>query len=185
MNSTLIFSSLTQFPVGIHNLLDKKNPQEIQSLRYLAAGIQGKIEEIPSGFSYSSILYCSKNGMNSALMEWGDILLSYYHKPRPSIEDELPSMINYLGYSTTGYYFYNPLQGNSNYGNYQETIMAVHNYNRKMKIPVGYYLIDSFWYGEHIYDNAVYLWEDDREFLAQVSFYLFVSNFFDCSFTFL
>lgn len=170
MNSTLVFSSLNNFPVGIHNLVDTRNHRMNRKIqRSFSVGIQGKIEEIPAGFSYTSILYCSGGGMNSALMEWGDVLLSYYNKARPSVDDKISNMVDYLGYSTTGYYFYNPLQGDPNYGNYQETLMAIHKYNLKMKIPIGYYLIDSFWYGEHIYDNAVYLWEDNPEFLAQVS----------------
>ena len=162
MNSTLVFSSMTNFPVGIHNTLDLSG-------EIFGAGIQGKIENIPAGYSYSTIMYCGNDGLNAAFMGWGDMLLKFYGKQRPLPDDTISTMVDYLGYSTTGYYFYNPLIGDANTGNYQKTLMAVHQYNQEMNLPIGYYLIDSFWYGEHIYNNAVSQWEDNPEFLAQVN----------------
>ena len=159
MNSTLVFSSLNYFPLGIHNLVDG----------VWSAGLQGKLQTIPAGFVHSTILYRSGDGLNAALIGWGDILLRVYGKERPSPSTRVSLVVDYLGYSTVAFYFYNPLRGDPNYGDYQDTILKVFQANEDgPALPYAYYLVDSFWYGEHIYDNAISLWEDSEDLLAQV-----------------
>ncbi len=46
-------------------------------------------------------------------MSWGDLLLAKYGRTR--VLPDASVVLQYLGYSTTGYYFYNPLDGNSSY----------------------------------------------------------------------
>lgn len=73
------------------------------------------------------------------MMGWGDLLLTRYGKARVSPTASV--VIQYLGYSTTGYYFYNPSDGNRSYGNYEETLLEFKDYSTQLGIPYRYYLM--------------------------------------------
>lgn len=168
LNTTVVLSSLNQFTLGIKAIVERQSGDRTNV--ELAVGLEGQLLNIPSGFVYQSIMYFGSSGINDAMMRWGDVLLRYYNKQRPTPSSLKSVVLDYIGYSTTGFYFYNPLQGDSGTGNYQETLMAVHKYNQQMKLPYHYYLIDSFWYGEQLYNNTVFLWQDSDVLTAQVKF---------------
>eukprot|EP01095_Lingulamoeba_sp_RSL-Kostka_P008909 TRINITY_DN3039_c0_g1_i1.p1 TRINITY_DN3039_c0_g1~~TRINITY_DN3039_c0_g1_i1.p1 ORF type:complete len:790 (+),score=190.98 TRINITY_DN3039_c0_g1_i1:60-2429(+) len=158
-----IFSSISHFTTCIANLhdrLDKNNDKNI-----LAAGLEGNLTSINQGFGYSTIFYVSGNGINEAFMEWGDLLLKSFNKERPRPDRNI--ILQYLGYSTTAYYFYNPITGDPNFGNYEETLKLVDLYSKKEHIPYQYFLLDSWWYGEKYYNNSIIQWTDNSTFLAQ------------------
>ena len=115
-------------------------------------------------------------GANAALAEYGDFILSRHKKQRPLGNHTIESA--YLGYSTTGYYFYNlcdcsdpidnPHQRTNctaagsairNCSSYQDTLEAVHDALEAAGIPYRHMLLDSWWYGENIY-GGVALWEE-------------------------
>ena len=122
------------------------------------------------------------SGINAALHEYGDILLSKSNvKQRPNILSNIgPSneIKDYIGYSTTAFYFYNPCDcynfsndsahlqcsGDNTAFNgchsYQDTLTAyykdmistmdkTHTYSTMKWI-----LIDSWWYGEAYYNGV-------------------------------
>eukprot|EP00665_Eupelagonemidae_sp_cell47_P001877 gene1877-1045_t len=61
------------------------------------------------------------------------------------VRADATNVISSLGYSTTGFYFYNTLPGRS----YEDTILAVHEYAKREGLPYKHYLLDSFWYGQY------------------------------------
>lgn len=154
--NTVVLSPLSFFLSAITNLNSTDN--------VLITGVQGKVLSIPEGFSFDYILYLGE-GVNDAVMGWGDILLTRYGKVRnpPTIS----TVVQYLGYSTTAYYFYNPIDGNVSYGNYEATMLSFNNYSRALGVPYRYYLLDSWWYGEYDVYGGVWMWEDNHELLAQ------------------
>eukprot|EP01084_Bolivina_argentea_P257640 434102_1 len=148
---------------------------------------------VSKGFQKNRILMPS-SGINAGLYEYGDILLAKSNvKQRPNILGNIgPSnrIKDYIGYSTTAFYFYNPcdcytfnesahLECNAqntafkNCKTYQDTLIA---YNNDMISTIGkthtysvmnHLLIDSWWYGE-VYYNGVNFWEDNNYYLSQV-----------------
>lgn len=70
--NTVVISSLSFFLSAITNLNDTDN--------VLISGVQGKVLSIPAGFSIDYVLHCDQ-GVNTAFMGWGDILLYKYAPP--------------------------------------------------------------------------------------------------------
>lgn len=146
--NTVILSPLDQFMVHVMSGEDDR----------LDAGVGGEFDPLPEGYLIRTILYASQ-GVKKTFMDWGSLLLQWHGKHPTSTEHDV--FTSSLGYSTTGYYFYNPCDGEAlkNCSNYEDTLLQVDEYRRKEKIPYKYYLIDSWWYGEDIY-HGVNLWED-------------------------
>eukprot|EP01130_Rhizamoeba_saxonica_P004949 TRINITY_DN1998_c0_g1_i1.p1 TRINITY_DN1998_c0_g1~~TRINITY_DN1998_c0_g1_i1.p1 ORF type:complete len:615 (+),score=103.10 TRINITY_DN1998_c0_g1_i1:302-2146(+) len=135
--------------------------QQLSNGGYYQSGVMGSIKTIPQGFTFSTILYAGEYpGVNNAMMGWGSSLLKMYGKKRVPTDDQ--NMLKYLGYSTTAYYFYNPAYGNNSTGNYEKTLLDVHEYASLYKVPYGYYLIDSWWYGEYTIYHGIWMWEDSH-----------------------
>lgn len=107
-------------------------------------GIQGKIKELPSGFSQKFILLFNK-GINHSLERLGDILLKYHDSNRKDLYANI--VTSYLGFWTDngGYYYYNTERGI----NYEETMISIKQYFEKNAIPIKYYNFDSWWYLKH------------------------------------
>eukprot|EP00026_Physarum_polycephalum_P002700 Phypoly_transcript_02708.p1 GENE.Phypoly_transcript_02708~~Phypoly_transcript_02708.p1 ORF type:complete len:605 (+),score=75.81 Phypoly_transcript_02708:816-2630(+) len=154
--NSLVMSPLTYFLSSITNLNSTDNR--------LITGVQGKVLEIPAGYGFDYVLSLDQ-GLNTAMMSWGDIMLARYGKER--LPPTISTVVQYLGYSTTAYYFYNPISGNESYGNYEETLLDFNAYSKQLGIPYRYYLLDSWWYGEYDIYNGVWMWEDNHELLAQ------------------
>lgn len=107
-------------------------------------GIQGKIKELPSGFSQKFILLFSK-GINHSLERLGEILLKYHDSNRKDLYANV--VTSYLGFWTDngGYYYYNTEKGM----NYEETMLSIKQYFEEDAIPIMYYNFDSWWYLKH------------------------------------
>lgn len=108
-------------------------------------GLEGKIKEIPAGFTHAALLYFGQ-GINQPVVEWCDLLRNYYEvPPRDPYAD--PTVAN-LGYwSQNGaYYYYKTEKGM----NYEETIEYCHRTFEEMGIPFQYFQLDSWWYQKAI-----------------------------------
>jgi len=108
----------------------------------LMYGVMGTIEKLPVGFTVQTILTLSDNGINRAMMEWGDVLLQKYGKDRSGPENDMT--LNYLGYSTDNgaFYYYFTEHGK----NYEDTMIDVKAYADSVGIPYRHWLADSWWY---------------------------------------
>ena len=146
--TTVMLSPLDGFMVHIMNGKDDT----------LNAGVGGEFDPLPEKFTIRTILYASK-GVRDTFRNWGKLLLQWHGKEPTSTQHDI--FTSSLGYSTTGYYFYNPCDGTAlpNCSNYEDTLLQVHDYSRRVGIPYRYYLLDSWWYGEDIY-HGVSEWED-------------------------
>eukprot|EP01084_Bolivina_argentea_P257641 434103_1 len=183
-NNNKCFSSF--IPYSFNN--DIPSEYMVESILFAVSS-----ESISKGYQKNRILMAS-GGINTALYEYGDILLAKSNvKQRPNILGNIgPSnrIKDYIGYSTTAFYFYNPcdcytfnesahLECNAqntafkNCKTYQDTLIA---YNNDMISTIGkthtysvmnHLLIDSWWYGE-VYYNGVNFWEDNNYYLSQV-----------------
>eukprot|EP01048_Picozoa_sp_COSAG05_P002598 COSAG05_NODE_108_length_18693_cov_7.956709_8_plen_222_part_00 len=49
--------------------------------------------------------------------------------------------------------------------NYEDTLIAVHHDHLRTGLPIGYFLVDSFWYGERRH-GGVWMWEDTPELVG-------------------
>eukprot|EP00936_MAST-01D_sp_MAST-1D-sp1_P001500 g1500.t1 len=168
-------------------------------------GVGSSFAELPQQFTVETLLVASSSaatfssprataperasipagGANGALAEYGDFVLARHSKARPLGNHTQEA--SHLGYSTTGYYFYNlcdcsdementhkrttcSAQGSAIPGcsSYQDTLEAVHDALVAQRVPYKHMLLDSWWYGENIYGGAS-LWED-AAFVRNISF---------------
>lgn len=177
-----------------------------QAVTALTAGV-GMEKSIPAGFVSKVVLTAvsaASDSAESSLADWGvplggpnhavvhvgTQLLQYYGKPRPPMN--LDTIHSTLGYSVTGFYFYNPcdcgavgVNSNKNNGTcgpdngslpfrlpscttYEDTLLQVHSSWKAARLPYGHMLLDSWWYGENIYNGAVWLWEDNSTMMQRV-----------------
>ena len=120
-------------------------------------------------------------GVSATLRALGDSIMSLNQKTRPTPESAGPIYTG-LGYSTTAFYFYNPcdggrfLNGTAPQGRahgmpgpcrtYEDTMSYVRKSLSGLP-PIRHVLLDSWWYGEGIY-NGVSLWEDAPSLMQQV-----------------
>jgi len=107
----------------------------------LSYGVMGGVTAIPKGYSLSTVVSVG-SGVNAAMDSWGDILLKEYKKERYSYKEDLA--MQYLGYSTdNGAYYYYQTEPSKNY---EDTLVDVLAYAKKVSIPYKYVLLDSWWY---------------------------------------
>ncbi|XP_065194238.1 uncharacterized protein LOC135825553 [Sycon ciliatum] len=132
----------------------------------LNMGVGGMYASVWKNYTVRSVLYAGY-GVRDTFMRWGDTLLLWNGgKQRTSTQADV--FTSRLGYSTTGMYFYNPCDGSTlpHCKNYEDTMVQVDEYRRSANIPYGYYLLDSWWYGETTY-GGVKWWEDIPELLSE------------------
>ena len=66
--------------------------------RDLACGVQGRVQALPRRFRFQTMLYASPSqSINSAMVEWGDLLLARYGKARydPTVLDPQRSFLQF------------------------------------------------------------------------------------------
>ena len=161
----------------------------------LSYGAARTFTDLPAGYALETVLVASSRahasprgaaperasivpgGANAALAEYGDFVLARHGKARPAGNHTNEAAT--LGYSTTGYYFYNlcdctdvmesphkrttcSAAGSAIPGcsSYQDTLEAVHDALVAQGVPYRSMLLDSWWYGENVY-GGVSTWEDD------------------------
>jgi len=107
----------------------------------LRCGVQGTATSLPPGYSTSFILTAGV-GVPETFLAWGDVLLAMYRKPRAAASASVS--LQYLGYSTTGAYFYAHRKNETA----EQTLLAVKDYAAAAGLPYKWFLIDSWWYHE-------------------------------------
>jgi hypothetical protein len=107
----------------------------------LRCGVQGAATSLPRGHSTSFIMHAGQ-GVPETFMSWGTQLLAMYDKPRASPSSAIS--LQYLGYSTTGAYFYAHRKNET----MAQTLLAVKADATAQQIPIKWMLIDSWWYHE-------------------------------------
>ena len=83
-------------------------------------------------------------GINYTCDAWGEGLRGYWGKPLPSNQDDVA--MSKLGFWTDNisYYYYRVDAG---YANYEAEMVAVNDHwKNTVKIPLGYLMLDSWWY---------------------------------------
>jgi hypothetical protein len=113
----------------------------------LASGLVGSVDRVPPGARVETLLTMSPvgTGYTEAMMHWGDAMLALGGSGKRRAGPDAALMLSHLGYSTTAFYFYDPIRNES----YADTILAVDEYVMRADIPVKHYQLDSFWYGEY------------------------------------
>ena len=113
---------------------------------HMVWGIMSGVNEIPKGFSYSTVLVYG-SGINQAFQSWGQVLSVQFgphiaKERRAKVESDLS--LNYLGYWTDNgaYYYYHTEDGKS----YEDTMFDVKKYVDDNHIPYKYLQLDSWWY---------------------------------------
>ena len=101
-------------------------------------GVQGAAWDIPPGHSTSFVLH-ARAGVGATFMGWGDTLLGMYGKERATPEASVS--LQYLGFSTTAAYFYAHRRNET----YEETLLAVNEFAKRVGLPYRWMLVDSFW----------------------------------------
>lgn len=152
-----------------------------------SASVVGQVtatQKLPTAVTRSD-LGLPPGGPNHALYLLGDSMLSFHQKQRPAMNfDRIHST---LGYSTIGFYFYNPCDcgrwpNNTcppaeldprphripNCNTYGDTLLAVNQGLIEQGITIGHVMLDSWWYGEGIF-NGVWEWEDDPVLLQKAN----------------
>ena len=131
-------------------------------MSHVAWGIMSGVNEIPKGFSYSTLMVFD-TGINRAFQTWGKVMSlpfgSQHAKERQTkVESDLS--LNYLGYWTDNgaYYYYHTESGKS----YEDTMLDVKKYVDDNHIPYKYLQLDSWWYPKDS-SGAVITWTPMKE----------------------
>jgi hypothetical protein len=107
-----------------------------------------EIGTLPAGFSHATLLAVG-DGINPAFSAWGGALLKLGGKRRPSSYAD--ATLARLGYWTDNfaayYYKFDPKLG------YEGTLLAVRDTFRRLKIPLGYMQLDSWFYPKSAADR--------------------------------
>eukprot|EP00117_Sycon_ciliatum_P013722 scpid71600/ scgid0175/ len=144
--NTIVMSSMDNFMVSYHSRSKSFGGA-------IAFGIGGKVDALPQGFVYSTLLVAGK-GVKSTMAQWGSTLLQLGQK-HPSTLHSDPS-ISHLGYYTdNGAYYYYKTEPQKNY---QQTMLDVKAKAAQLDIPFTYFQFDSWWYYKD-HHSAVTLWE--------------------------
>lgn len=121
-----------------HFLVSQMN--ELQG-RGVDSRIVDAIQTLPAGFSHATVIVFG-NGMNRTFVTWGNALLGFSGKQRPTNESSV--ILSKLGYWTDNgayyYYKFDPQFG------YAGTLLAIRDEFKKLGIPLGYMQLDSWWY---------------------------------------
>ncbi|KAL3916449.1 MAG: hypothetical protein SGILL_005174, partial [Bacillariaceae sp.] len=131
---TVVWSSLDNFFVSGFAYDDDK----------LNMGLRTTLNSIPEGHRHSSILVAGQ-GINSTVMEWGDILLMSgdVRKERSKVYDDFSLAM--LGYWTdNGAYHYVGATG-PNYNNMEEALLGIKEGMKEKNIPIRYVQWDDWW----------------------------------------
>eukprot|EP01062_Namystynia_karyoxenos_P072843 TRINITY_DN693_c0_g1_i1.p1 TRINITY_DN693_c0_g1~~TRINITY_DN693_c0_g1_i1.p1 ORF type:complete len:850 (+),score=240.54 TRINITY_DN693_c0_g1_i1:91-2550(+) len=133
LKTSLVLSPFSNFMAANQNV-----DATTGAIRY---GIMGGVIEVPKGYSLATVITLGE-GVNSAMDSWGDVLLKTYGKSRYAYKRDMANQ--YLGYSTDNgaYYYYQTEPGK----NYEDTLIDVQAYAKKVGIPYKYVLLDSWWY---------------------------------------
>ena len=107
----------------------------------IVCGPEGRAKHIPAGHETAVILQYG-HGISDTFLEWGNKLLHRHGKQRAA--DDANVQVERLGYSTVGHYFYGVTIGKTA----EETMRDVAAYASELQLPYGWYLLDSWWYGE-------------------------------------
>ncbi|HXT37104.1 MAG TPA: hypothetical protein VN837_16135, partial [Chloroflexota bacterium] len=107
----------------------------------LSSGIDPAITRLPQGFTQQTLLVVG-HGINAVYDAWGQAMTRLQGKKRPT--NEATPELKYLGYWTdTGaayYYNYDHSLG------YAGTLLAVRRMFQRLRVPLGYLQLDSWWY---------------------------------------
>lgn len=135
LNDAVVFSPIDSF---LESILVTSRTFDGQ----LAFGFNGKMRELPRGYSASSVAFLSNEGVRGAVRGWGDMLLKKYGKTRLKGDENLA--LRKLGYATDNgaYYYYNTIPGK----NYEETMLEVLKYYNESGLSISYLQLDSWWY---------------------------------------
>jgi hypothetical protein len=137
-----------------------------------SSGINAAIAELPAGFSHGTLL-AAGTGIHQVDAAWGDALLALGGKHRPSNDaDATLAKIGYWTDNRTVYYYkFDPKLG------YEGTLLAVRDEFRRLKIPLGYLQLDSWFYPKSSADRwdsgggtlpyGEYVYRADKELFPQ------------------
>ncbi|XP_046547850.1 uncharacterized protein LOC124257765 isoform X2 [Haliotis rubra] len=105
-------------------------------------GTMGGVVDVPVGVESSFILFCGNQGINKAMVSWGQILKQWHGRTDQYVKSDFT--INYLGYWTDNgaYYSYLPEKGK----NHQDTVLDINSYMVQIGVPVKYIQFDVWWY---------------------------------------
>jgi hypothetical protein len=107
----------------------------------LSSGIDPAITLVPRGFTQRTLLVVG-HGINAVYDAWGQAMTRLQGKKRPA--NEATTELKYLGYWTDAgaayYYHYDRSRG------YAGTLLAVRQEFQRLRIPLGYLQLDSWWY---------------------------------------
>jgi len=133
----------------------------------ITSGIEPSIATIPAGTAYQYMLVAD-TGINKTFDEWGDALTALSGKRRVSNETDLT--LRALGYWTdngaTYYYRYDESLG------YAATLLGIRDDFARIRIPLGYMQLDSWFYGKgpndawDARDNGIYLYRASPRLFA-------------------
>ncbi|XP_046547851.1 uncharacterized protein LOC124257766 [Haliotis rubra] len=117
-------------------------------------GTMGGVEDVPVGVETSIILFCGNQGINKAMVSWGQILKHWFGRTDQYVKSDFT--INYLGYWTDNGAYYAHLH-KMDKKTPQDTVLDIKSYLVQMGVPVRYIQFDLWWYFKAS-DHGVVTW---------------------------
>ncbi|XP_046547877.1 uncharacterized protein LOC124257777 [Haliotis rubra] len=114
----------------------------------------GGVEDVPVGVETSFILFCGNQGINKAMVSWGQILKHWFSRTDQYVTSDFT--INYLGYWTDNGAYYAHLH-KMDKKTPQDTVLDIKSYLVQIGVPVKYIQFDLWWYFKAS-DHGVVTW---------------------------
>ncbi|XP_046547865.1 uncharacterized protein LOC124257770 isoform X1 [Haliotis rubra] len=145
--NTLIISPANRF---MSSSIWRQNPSTGGDNVYW--GTMGGVKDVPVGVETSCILFCGNQGINKAMVSWGQILKQWHGRTDQYVKSDFT--LNYLAYGTDNgaYYCWRSEDGK----NYQDTVLDIKSYMVQIGVPIRYMQYDVTWYSD--LDNGVVTW---------------------------
>ena len=146
-------------PAGEPNT-DSVTPNPEDRNAAILVGPEGKLDDLPPGAAFHSVLMFGRSGAEAGILDWGGFVQKYNGKLAHKAPDDMVART--LGYWTdNGAAYYYHTQGNASY---PAMLEAVHAYHTENHIPVRYYQLDSWWYPKGT-DGGTVLWSANNSVL--------------------
>lgn len=136
-------SSSPSLSMSVFSSLNSPKAHHMASAaKFVGAGVKATVGVIPAGWSQMFILAAGV-GINDGMMTWGDKMLKYSGKARPSLYYDLTHSTIGFWTDNGGYYHYSTGVGNKTY---EETLPKVKAYHDSIGVPFRHWQFDSWFY---------------------------------------
>ncbi|MHA1731763.1 MAG: hypothetical protein ACTSU5_07450 [Promethearchaeota archaeon] len=122
----------------------------------VVCGLEGNLSSIPADIWHETLLVFG-NGLSDTIQVYGESVRMKYGKQLQSFDVDLAASHLGIWHDNGGHYYYNP----GEFGNYEETLLAIKGEADELGIPYRYFQLDSWFYPKAGGRGGCTVWEAD------------------------